>query len=186
MTRELWAKAEELRADRAKQWKDDRHPNCCWICGWNVSSHGISSYGLDCPPGGPASPAAQARRLPAQILGDLGPWSRVEFNGLVWVKFPETIGGRHEWVSSWGDGRSSFSMLHYMNIGPEGVKIIHEGKSIPVIQAEALEYEANDIENDITPDLQQVQIDKMVYAVNYMRATARELRQRPLDPDTLV
>lgn len=59
-----WARAEQLRAQRAAEWNDPRHPGCCHRCGWHVSSHLVSSYGLDCPLG--ASPAAQAGHLPAK------------------------------------------------------------------------------------------------------------------------
>ena len=39
----------------------------CPICGWHVSSHGLSGYGLDCPPGiGERSPAAREGRLPCR------------------------------------------------------------------------------------------------------------------------
>jgi hypothetical protein len=34
----------------------------CPRCGWHVSSHGVSSYGFDCPWG--MSPAAREKRLP--------------------------------------------------------------------------------------------------------------------------
>ena len=60
----LWELAEQLRKELAAEWDDPRYPNCCPRCGWSVTSHGVSSYGLDCPWG--TSPAAQAGHLPRQ------------------------------------------------------------------------------------------------------------------------
>lgn len=37
----------------------------CPQCGWHVSAHGLSQYGLDCPGG--QSPAASQGRLPKQL-----------------------------------------------------------------------------------------------------------------------
>ena len=37
------------------------HPGCCDHCGWSLSSHGRSQYGLDCPWG--ISPAAKRGHL---------------------------------------------------------------------------------------------------------------------------
>lgn len=56
---------EAARSQRAAEWRDPRHRDCCWRCGWHVSSHGVSPYtfpALDCPGG--VSPAARARHLP--------------------------------------------------------------------------------------------------------------------------
>jgi NTP pyrophosphatase (non-canonical NTP hydrolase) len=50
-----------LDAQRRAMWSDPRYPNCCYLCGWNISSHAISQYGLDCPGG--TSPAAAAGHL---------------------------------------------------------------------------------------------------------------------------
>ena len=57
-----WRRAEQLRVERSAEWNDPRHRGCCWRCGWHVSGHGISAYGLDCPNG--VSPAAEAGHLP--------------------------------------------------------------------------------------------------------------------------
>lgn len=40
---------------------DAKHRNCCHRCGWSLTSHGRSQYGLDCPWG--TSPAAKAGHL---------------------------------------------------------------------------------------------------------------------------
>lgn len=40
---------------------DAKHPNCCHRCGWSLSSHGRSLYGLNCPWG--VSPAGKAGHL---------------------------------------------------------------------------------------------------------------------------
>lgn len=41
------------------------HPDLCPRCGWALSSHGRSQYGLDC--NGSQSPAAKAGYLPMQV-----------------------------------------------------------------------------------------------------------------------
>jgi len=70
-------RAYRLRKERVAEWTDPRHPGCCWLCGWSVSSHGISSYGLDCPGGRSPSPAAAAGHLPKREVRD-GRWVMIE------------------------------------------------------------------------------------------------------------
>lgn len=42
----------------------DLRPGECPTCGFDVSSHGLSSYGLDCPSSSTPSLAAREGRLP--------------------------------------------------------------------------------------------------------------------------
>lgn len=57
-----------LMEEKLKRYNDDGdlREGECPGCGWDVSSHAISQYGLDCPPGIMPSPAAKARRLPSR------------------------------------------------------------------------------------------------------------------------
>lgn len=62
------AERQKLLAEKLKYYNDDGdlRANECPGCGWDISSHSISQYGLDCPPGITQSPASQARRLPSR------------------------------------------------------------------------------------------------------------------------
>jgi hypothetical protein len=63
---------ERKRALLARMWDRFEGGNLnadeCPQCGWHVSSHGLSCYGLDCPGGG-WSPAAREGRLPSRLSG---------------------------------------------------------------------------------------------------------------------
>lgn len=64
-----WEKVEfhklDLMTKRQERFPgSDVHGGECPICGWDVSSHGLSQYGLDCPGGGDqGSPASREGRL---------------------------------------------------------------------------------------------------------------------------
>lgn len=64
---DLATRKEQLLAESRERFSGGNLlPGECPICGFDVSSHGVSSYGLDCPWSSTPSKASREGRLPSR------------------------------------------------------------------------------------------------------------------------